>query len=152
MGLIIIGLLILLAELMTVSSAASLKEDHTTDSDSASDSASVHRYNVCNGLSNQLLYHSAEIASAIQQGKRWVEIPNYYIVNGVQHSDANVLPSESNSVPFEVAFDKDFFLRQVQQLGIQAKLVQWDLSKDQMPCAGMESFQRADPHGFLMPL
>ena len=108
---------------------------------------SIHRYNICNGLSNQLLYHSAEIASAIRQGKRLVEIPNYFIVNGVQDYDANVEPSEGNAVPFEVAFDKDFFLHQVQQtFGIRAKLVPLDWDKEQLECAGMGSFQQADPH------
>ena len=73
------------------------------------------KYPIYLQLSNQLLYHSAQIASAIRQGKRLVEIPNYFIVNGVQDSDANVVPSEGNAVPFEVAFDKDFFLHQVKQ-------------------------------------
>ena len=67
---------------------------------------------------------------------------------GVQDSDANVIvPSKGNAVPFEVAFDKDFFLRQVQQtFGIRAKLVPLDWDKEQLECTGMGSFQQADPH------
>ena len=109
-------------------------------------SPSVYRYNICNGLSNQLLYHSAEIAAAVKQGKTMVEIPNYFIVDGSQYTDENVLPSVNNSVPFGVAFDGDYFLEQVRQLGIEAKLVDFNFSSEQIACAGMISLQRADPH------
>lgn len=109
------------------------------------------RYNICNGLSNQLLYHAANIALAIQN-KQAVEIPNYFIVDGVQHSDDNVLPSLYNSVPFATAFDVEYFLAQVQTIGnnnnISAKLVDFDFTAKehhQIPCKGMDTVKQASP-------
>ena len=109
------------------------------------DSVGAHRYNICNGLSNQLLYHSAEIAAALKQGEQVVEVPNYYIVDGAQDTDENVLPSGTNSVPFEVAFDAPYFVKKLKELGIRAKLVQFDFSREQIECTGIGSLLRADP-------
>jgi hypothetical protein len=104
----------------------------------------VYQYNICNGLSNQLLYHAASIAIAIEQGKSLVEIPNHFIVHGVQQTEDLVLPSASNSVPFDVAFDAVHFLEGIQNLGIQASFKTFDFSKRQIPCAGMQSLHQAD--------
>jgi hypothetical protein len=104
----------------------------------------VYRYNICNGLSNQLLYHAASISIAKEQ-KKPVEIPNHFIVNGVQTSDDSILPTAQNSIPFNVAFDAAFFLERVQELGIRAKFVTFDFSHRPIPCAGMQSLQNADP-------
>jgi hypothetical protein len=107
----------------------------------------VYRYNICNGLSNQLLYHAASIATAIEQNSLVVEIPNYYIVNGVQMTNDDVLPSGDNSVPFAVVFDADYFIQKVQELGIQARLVSFDLSHPHhtpITCAGMGALLNAD--------
>jgi hypothetical protein len=104
----------------------------------------VYRYNICNGLSNQLLYHAASIAIAKEQSKL-VEIPNHFIVNGEQASDDSVLPTAHNSVPFNVAFDAAYFLERMQELGIKATFVTFDFSHTPIPCAGMQSLQNADP-------
>lgn len=114
-----------------------LSVSHATDN--------VYRYNICNGLSNQLLYHAASIAIAKEQNKP-VEIPDHFIVNGVQTSDDSVLPTTQNSVPFGVAFDGAYFLRSLQELGIRATFVTFDLThRRPIPCAGMQSLQNADP-------
>lgn len=104
----------------------------------------VYRYNICNGLSNQLLYHAASIADASRKGQR-VEIPDYYIANGVQATDENVLPNASNSIPFGVAFDKPYFLSKLADLGIDATFVTFDFSEKQIRCRGMGVVQSADP-------
>jgi hypothetical protein len=67
----------------------------------------IYRYNICNGLSHQLLQHGAAIGKAKSQCKI-VAIPNYFIVNGVQHKDDNVLPNSTNSVPFDQIFDRQY--------------------------------------------
>jgi lipopolysaccharide biosynthesis glycosyltransferase len=108
-------------------------------------------YNICNGLSNQLLYHSASIAVAVKKGKD-VLIPDNFIVNGVQHTDAPVLPTRNNSIPFGDAFDQAFFLKQIQQLGIRARLVTFDAEKPQIPCDGMKTIGKADPRIVLKVL
>lgn len=104
----------------------------------------VYRYNVCNGLSNQLLYHAASIADAAKKGQR-VEIPDYFIANGVQTTNENVLPNEANSIPFGVAFDKTFFLGKLKELGIEATFTTFDFSEKQIPCKGMAAVQSAEP-------
>jgi len=139
------------AAIAVVGAAAAEQQGHQHNS--------VYRYNVCNGLSNQLLYHAASIAIAIEQSKLVVEIPDHFIVNGVQHTDDSVLPSASNSIPFGLAFDAPYFLQAVQQLGgrssqpssgggggsnIEARFVSFDFSKRQIPCAGMQSLHQAD--------
>ena len=111
----------------------------------------VYKYNICNGLSNQLLYHSASIAAAVKQGKE-VLIPDYFIVNGVQQTDDPVLPTDINSIPFGDAFDQPFFLEQIHQLGIRARFVTFDFNKPQIPCTGMKTFHEADPRVALKVL
>jgi hypothetical protein len=113
--------------------------------------AVVYQYNICNGLSNQLLYHSASIAIAVEQAKE-VEIPDHFIVNGVQATDDSVLPSALNSVPFGTAFDQVFFLNAVEKLGIRARFVSFDFSKRQIPCAGLQSLHQANPRIVLQVL
>ena len=110
----------------------------------AGESSGVYRYNICNGLSNQLLYHAASIAKGKRQRKR-IEIPDYFIVNGVQLTTANVVPNPFNSIPFGVAFDKDYFLEQLRELDIDAVFVTFDFSQEQIPCEGMSAFQKAEP-------
>ncbi|GKY99728.1 hypothetical protein MPSEU_000926800 [Mayamaea pseudoterrestris] len=107
-------------------------------------SHNVYQYNICNGLSNQLLYHSASIAIAIEQRKAIVEVPDYFIVHGVQYTEDYVLPSASNSVPFEVAFDAIYFQQEIQAMGIKAVFKSFDFSKRQIPCAGLQSLHQAD--------
>ena len=54
-------------------------------------------------------------------------------------------------------FDGVLFLHRVKQLGIEAKLVNFDFTGKQIECAGMRSFCGADPHdvnrllGFFKP-
>jgi hypothetical protein len=91
--------------------------------------SSTFQYNICNGLSNQLLIHASAIAKAIQQESRVVQVPDYFIVNGEQTSDEPVLPIPENSVPLDVAFDILVLRQRVQELGIQMELVRWDSRK-----------------------
>lgn len=111
-----------------------------------SSATGVYRYNVCNGLAEQLLSHAAHIAIALQQHKS-VEIPNYFIVNDEHQGDEDVLPNASNSIPFSAAFDVPYLFQHLQQgLGIrQVELVTFDLTKPQIPCAGTASVNQADP-------
>lgn len=118
-------------------------------------SRKTYRYNICNGLSNQLLYHAGSIATAIRQKYQEVDIPDHFIVNGVQNSKDDVLPNPSNSIPFGEAFDKAYFLEQVEELGIRARLVPLDFTSSrkkkqhqqhyQQECAGMASLHTANP-------
>ena len=126
--------------------------------------SSTYSYNICNGLTNQLLYHAGAIATAIKQGSyEVVEIPDYFIVNGVQQFDSDVLPNPaSNAIPFGVAFDEAYFLQTVRGLGVQAKLVPFDFynnnnvspsnKNQQTPCAGMETLKKSDPNIALLVL
>ena len=121
-----------------------------------------YRYNICNGLSNQLLYHASSLALAIQkqqevknQGKQViVQVPNYFIVNGVQDSDKDVLPNKENSVPFGVAFDEANFLQTIRQMGVQVELVSLESTSLSPPpnCAGMRAVQQANPQLMLQVL
>ncbi|KAL7575774.1 hypothetical protein ACA910_003104 [Epithemia clementina (nom. ined.)] len=108
----------------------------------------IFRYNICNGLSNQLLYHAASISQAIQQNYAQVEIPDYFILQGTQQSDENVLPTRSNSLPFGYVFDADYFLTSIEQnFGIQGRLVPF-LSQSQVKnapkCKGMATLHEAN--------
>jgi hypothetical protein len=111
-------------------------------------SASVYRYNICNGLSNQLLYHAASIALSIQNNASSIEIPNHFIVHGVQTTDANVIPNEQNSIPLDLVFNATRLLERVAELGaVGAKLVTFDFttgSDQQIICSGMSTVQQAD--------
>lgn len=90
----------------------------------------VFRYNVCNGLSNQLLLHASGIARAIESQSSVVQVPDYFIVNGEQTSDEQVSPTNKNSVPLSRAFDIELLQRRVQELGIRIELIRWDEEKD----------------------
>ena len=90
----------------------------------------VFRYNICNGLSNQLLLHASGIAKAIQSQSSVVQVPDYFIVNGEQTSDEQVSPTLQNSVPLSRAFDTELLQRRVQELGIRIELVRWDKEKE----------------------
>lgn len=121
------------------------------DSRIQSDRLRVFQYNICNGLSNQLLYHAASIAAAIQEDYDIVEIPNYFIVNGVQETKDDVLPNLANSVDFDVAFNASHFLAEIEMLGIEPRLVNFNLHAEdgnaphQPTCAGMPSLQGKHP-------
>ena len=103
------------------------------------------RYNICNGLSNQLLIHAAYIARAHQEGQI-VQIPDYFVTNGVQTTNENVIPNANNSIPFGFAFDRGHFRKRLQDLGVQATFVEFNFSKpQQLSCAGVGMVQHADP-------
>jgi hypothetical protein len=139
-------LLLLLLPQLTFSEmvVTAVKTQTTTGSASGHGGSNAYKYNICNGLSNQLLYHSASIAVAVKEGKE-VLVPDYFIVNGVQHTDDAVLPTDDNSIPFGDAFDQEFFIQQIQKLGIRATFVTFDSDKPQIPCQGMNTFHHADP-------
>ena len=111
----------------------------------------IYRYNVCNGLSNQPLLHASGIARAIQSGATIVHVPDYFIVNGEQTSDDNLMPTEKNSVPLSTAFDAALLKRQIEDLGIRLKLVRW--KKETRPeCERLSSIAAADPQLVLQVL
>ena len=83
-------------------------------------------YNVCNGLSNQLLGHAAFISSAIV-AKRDILIPDVYIMNGVQTVKkddvlVNVLTNNQNAMPLSKVVDTDVLISVIEQHGIRARL------------------------------
>ena len=102
------------------------------------------RYNVCNGLSNQLLIHAAYIARGKQESQI-VQIPDYFIVNGVQTTTKNVIPTANNSVPFGYAFDRVYFKKRLQEIGVNATFVSFDFTKPQISCHGVGMVEHADP-------
>jgi len=105
----------------------------------------AYKYNICNGLSNQLLYHAGPIALAIEKGYDKIEIPAHFIVNGVQNSTDDVLPTESNSVPFSRVFDDVFFSKQINDLGISVTFKTFDFNQPQIECSGMAVLEQANP-------
>lgn len=128
----------------------------------------VYQYNICNGLSNQLLIHSASIAFAIAQNYVTVEIPDYFIVHGVQTGPNNVLPTPENSVNFGTAFDQAYFKEQIKAMGIKLRFVKFfwvddennnrtvNVTRDEQDnprhppeCRGLENVARADPYLLL---
>jgi hypothetical protein len=113
----------------------------------------VYTYNICNGLSNQILYHAGSIATAIRKRQAVVEVPNGFIVNGAQETNDNVLPSELNSIPFGQAFDEAHFITTIEsQFQIRVKFSKnFDLQN--LPeCIGMASLKKARPDAVLKVL
>ena len=102
------------------------------------------RYNICNGLSNQLLIHAAYIARGKQESQI-VKIPDYFITNGVQTSSKNIIPNANNSIPFGYAFDRAYFKEKLKEIGIEATFVQFNFSNPQINCTGVGMVQHADP-------
>lgn len=96
-------------------------------------SNSAFRYNICNGLSNQLLAHASSIAYAIDQGYSTVQVPDAFIVQGAQEEEEEfskervakvVLPTLKNAVAFGVAFDREYFVTELRkQFGLQIDFV-----------------------------
>ena len=109
-------------------------------------SLTVHRYNICNGISDQLLYHAASIAIAIKLKKK-VEIPNHFIVSSVQHTDEAVIPCPENNVPLNVVFDTVHLLYKIQNLGGKATIVTFYLeTTPQIPGVSMNGARQDDPN------
>ena len=106
----------------------------------------IYKYNICNGLSNQLIYHAIGIVQAIRE-KRPVAIYDAFIYNGVQSSPKDVLPSPSNSVALTKVFDVDHIFKFVRSRGAEPFLVppDWDLPDNQrVPCIGMKPLDEND--------
>ncbi|KAL7579098.1 hypothetical protein ACA910_019132 [Epithemia clementina (nom. ined.)] len=89
------------------------------------------RYNICNGLSDQLLQHATSISRAIREKYAVVEIPNYFIIHGSpsneileKNSTKIVYPTLENSIPLGLVFDAPYLLTSLErQFGIQAHLI-----------------------------
>lgn len=115
----------------------------------------VFEYNICNGLSNQLLIHASAITKAIQQQASVVRVPDYFIVNGEQTSDEPVLPLPENSVPLATAFDVSNLQQRLEQLGIRMELTRWEddniNNKDETrpDCPGLAWLSGVDPQVVL---
>ncbi|CAB9509264.1 expressed unknown protein [Seminavis robusta] len=126
----------------------------------AARSSDPFQYNICNGLSNQMLIHASAIAKAIQEKHDIVQVPDYFIVNGEQTTDDPVVPSNENSVPLAVAFDVPALRKRLLELGIQMELVQWNhqdsnnnttmtqhhQNATEPECPGLTWLSIADPH------
>jgi hypothetical protein len=130
----------------------------------------VFKYNICNGLSNQLLYHASSIAVAIEKKFDGVMVPNHYIINGVQLTNANVRPTLDNSIPFRIVFDQQNFITSIQNISqeylnsnyehnqtnktirpIQILMMTFNNDKEShsISCAGMETVNDANPQILL---
>lgn len=100
-----------------------------TTQDMICDEEAVPSYQVCNGLSNQLLGHAAYIARIIESKKQLVvNIPNAFIINGVQtEPDGNVLKNvfatKENSVSLSSVIDARNLLDTIRGHGINPCLV-----------------------------
>lgn len=106
----------------------------------------IYKYNICNGLSNQLLYHAGPLAVAIDEGYNEVHVPAHFIVNGVQTEFDDVLPSVNNSISFSLVFDENYFITTMADLGIQVKLTSLNLDEtDQVKCSGLAMLEKANP-------
>jgi hypothetical protein len=114
--------------------------DVLTNMNGSNSSKKVMRYNVCNGLANQLLHHASSISSAIDHGND-VIIPGFFIVNGAQDSDTNLMPSWNNSIPLNLVFDIDPLLKYVNQLGIRATVETSLENLENLPCSGFQYFE-----------
>mgnify|MGYP000302159422 CR=1 FL=1 len=126
-GLAIVAALFFLQLLSSINVAVGMEESATPREQH------VLKYNVCNGLSNQLLIHASAIALAIQKKSDTtygkvdvvVQVPDYFIVNGEQSSDAPILPDTNNSVSLGKVFNITFLQERLEQKGIQMELVRW---------------------------
>ena len=135
-------LLLLISSSLPVVSGAD--EEGSTDDDESA--MRVYRYNICNGLSNQLIYHAASIANAVNSGYTHVDIPDYYILNGVQTSAAFVLPNSQNAAAFGYIFDEEYFLSVLKrELDIQGRFVRFDGNATDIPkCTDMKGVHYED--------
>lgn len=106
---------------------------------------SIYKYNICNGLSNQFLYHAGPIAIAVEQGFDEIHVPAYFIINGVQTEFDDILPSENNSVPFNFVFDDVFFVSVLSKLGIKVTFKRFDNLDDAPKCSGIPILEKAQP-------
>lgn len=105
----------------------------------------TYQYSICNGLSNQLLFHAAHIAKAKQLGYKRIDIPDYFVLDGTQLSDENVLPSTKTAVPLGHVFDLEYFFQVLQNnLDVQPSLIRYDRLGDgndpePPPCNGFSN-------------
>ena len=102
----------------------------------------VFRYNVCNGLGNQLLVHASAIATGISQKAIAIQIPDFFIVNGEQMTDDNVLPNSKNSVPFGQVFNQQVFQTRLESILKERHLqvrIEFVTQTEQLPktCPGL---------------
>eukprot|EP01063_Lacrimia_lanifica_P027341 TRINITY_DN3824_c0_g2_i3.p1 TRINITY_DN3824_c0_g2~~TRINITY_DN3824_c0_g2_i3.p1 ORF type:complete len:725 (+),score=204.49 TRINITY_DN3824_c0_g2_i3:71-2245(+) len=106
-------------------------------------SEGMHKYQVCNGLGNQLIAHVGNIAHAIHHGMN-VQILDAYITNGVQSSRGedgvllDVTAQWSRFVKLSNIFDTDHLIDVISSYGIEVVLVQYsaELHGD-IPCQWM---------------
>lgn len=90
-----------------------------------------HNYIICNGISNQILIHAANIAYAIQQKKEGVNIPNVFIVDGTQRKKnkegilLDVVPTKDNTIELASIFDTQDLIRTLNdKYNLEVRLVQ----------------------------
>eukprot|EP01063_Lacrimia_lanifica_P012582 TRINITY_DN1923_c0_g4_i1.p1 TRINITY_DN1923_c0_g4~~TRINITY_DN1923_c0_g4_i1.p1 ORF type:complete len:788 (+),score=186.17 TRINITY_DN1923_c0_g4_i1:51-2414(+) len=108
--------------------------------ESAAETRPVHKYQVCNGLGNQLIAHVGNIAYAIRN-KQDVQILDAYIINGVQSKRnkrghlKNVKAKNSRYVRLRDVFDVDHLVGVIESYGVKATVEPYDLSRDgSLPC------------------
>jgi len=97
-------------------------------SDDRAKKKSSPSYTVCNGMSNQLLGHFSSLSQAIMNNNNnnaattTINMPNAFIYNGVQSENVHtgkwddVLPTSSNSIPFDKVFDIEKIRNVIQEL------------------------------------
>ena len=130
----------------------------------------IYRYNICNGLSNQLLFHATSLARAIRQGATVVEIPNSFILDGTQSSDRPVYPQLARrpdqfqdhqnhntttststvtmgpTIPLDQVLDTTTLMRRLHQhYGLTARLVQYSTENSMPSCPELGAVQHESP-------
>jgi len=111
-----------------------------------------YTYTICNGLSNQMLGHAGNIAVAITL-RRPVQIPNAFIINGVQetaseggHALMDTLPTSENSVPLGAVFDTATLVEKIEKYGIKATLVPYEENvHGKLECSWIATLSTAKP-------
>ncbi|CAK0832027.1 unnamed protein product, partial [Prorocentrum cordatum] len=110
----------------------------------------AHYYTVCNGLTNQLLGHAGNIATAIAR-KMPVMVPDVFIVDGVQWANqrgvySNAKAVMDNSIPFSSVFNTSALLEKIRSFGVEAAVASYEESLDSpLDCTFLELLRGGDP-------
>jgi len=110
----------------------------------------AHYYTVCNGLTNQLLGHAGNIATAIAR-KMPVMVPDVFIVDGVQWANqrgvySNAKAVMDNSIPFSGVFNTSALLETIRSFGVEAAVASYEESLDSpLDCTFLEPLRGGDP-------
>ncbi|KAL7579096.1 hypothetical protein ACA910_019130 [Epithemia clementina (nom. ined.)] len=142
--------------MLQLSMITKVESFRSTNQTTAAAKSGIFRYNICNGLSDQLLHHAASISRAVREKYVRVEIPDYFIIITAQDDLAtgDVYPSRNNSIPFGVVFDAPYFLASLREnYGIRAQLVSFlshkssssNPQQEMLKCEGIGSIDSEPP-------